>query len=198
MIHPFLCTCLSNPKMLNNNFFFYVIVVVRLQFFRRPVPLSARLWVYGCRDRTLVSHLLPVRVHLEKTLTETCCNRTQTLSVSLCISTMPPRPAGVCDRPSPGELATVMNGHLSTLYRLTKSYAYAFMTNFCCIALLSPPVFWIKLDHWRRFHIFSNCFSHHWSLSVSHRVLWLKLTEVNCFKPSRGAKEHSDIAFPGF
>lgn len=95
----------------------------------------------GCRDRTVVSHILSVCVHLEKTLTETCCNRTQTLCVSLCVCRMPPRSAGVCDRPSPGELATVMNDHLSTLYRLTKSYAYAFMTNFCCFALLSPPVF---------------------------------------------------------
>lgn len=59
---------------------------------------------------------------------------------------MPPRPGGVCDRPSPGELASMMNDHLSTLYRPTKSCAYhAFMTNFCCFVWL-PPIFWMKLQ----------------------------------------------------
>lgn len=52
---------------------------------------------------------------------------------------MPPRPGGVYDKLSPGELASMMNGHLSTLYRPTKSCAYhTFMTNFCCFVLLSP------------------------------------------------------------
>lgn len=50
------------------------------------LPLSACLRVHGRRDRALVSHLRPVCVHLEKTLTEACCNRAQTPSVSLSAS----------------------------------------------------------------------------------------------------------------
>lgn len=56
---------------------------------------------------------------------------------------MPPRPSGVSDRLSPGELASMMNDHLSTLYRPTKSWAYhVFMTNFCCFVLLSSSFEW--------------------------------------------------------
>lgn len=123
----------------------------RSALFFNDIHLSAWPWLHGCRGRALVTHLWPVCVHLEKTSTETCWNWTLSLSLSVChclplslclspslppVSKMPPRPTGVCDRPSPGELASVMNGHLSTLYRLTKSCAYAFMTNFCCFALL--------------------------------------------------------------
>ena len=95
------------------------------------------------KDKALVTHLWSVCVHLEKTLEQTGCRGNWRLSVSSLSFAleMPPRPGGVCDRPSPGELASMMNGHLSTLYRPTKSCAYhAFMTNFCCFVLL-PPFF---------------------------------------------------------
>lgn len=95
------------------------------------------------KDKALVTHLWSVCVHLEKTLEQTGCRGNWRLSVSSLSFAleMPPRPGGVCDRPSPGELASMMNGHLSSLYRPTKSCAYhAFMTNFCCFVLL-PPFF---------------------------------------------------------
>ena len=57
------------------------------------------------------------------------------------LSEPPPGLGCVCDSPSPRELATMMNGHLSMLYCPTKSYAYhAFITNFCRFLFL-PPFF---------------------------------------------------------
>lgn len=101
---------------------------------------------------------------------------------------MPPRPGGVCDRPSPGELASMMNGHLSALYRPTKSCAYhAFMTNFCCFVLLSP-IFWMKLQREEASCFFSYCSVHHinlWRFIIAavfnfwDRALLMKLTETN-------------------
>ena len=48
----------------------------------------------------------------------------------------PATPGAAWDSVSPSELASMMDGHLSILYRLTKSYAYhAFITTFCCFVL---------------------------------------------------------------
>lgn len=61
-------------------------------------------------------------------------------------SELPPGLGGVRDRSSPGELAPMMNGHLSILYCSTKSYnCHVFITHFCCF-FIPTPFFGIKLQ----------------------------------------------------
>lgn len=53
----------------------------------------------------------------------------------------PATPDAVCDSFSPSELAPMMDGHLSSLYGLTKSYAYhAFITTFLLLCFSPSPI----------------------------------------------------------
>lgn len=86
-------------------------------------------------DKVQVHHLKCVCIHLVKTLQ----HRGQRRSWKLFLSFKKPHRHGcVCDRFSPGELASMMNGHPSTLYRPTKSQAYhVFYDQFFCFILLT-------------------------------------------------------------